>query len=159
MENPNLDVFTAGQAAKITGLSKPTITTMLKDGRLSGSRLQNGSYNITRWQLMRSFPDLQAEDFNRITSVKRGKYQRNQRVEGFSEGEEESKYSSKDVEILTLKHQLEMAQVLLKMEQARREELSREVLNFQMMIEHFQSKIEISKQEEEKPTKKKKWWW
>lgn len=45
--------LTAGQAAKQTGVSKPTISRAIADGRLSASRREDGSWGIDPAELMR----------------------------------------------------------------------------------------------------------
>jgi excisionase family DNA binding protein len=45
-----------GQAAKLTGLGKTTITRAIKSGRLSATRLDGGSYQIDPAELSRVYP-------------------------------------------------------------------------------------------------------
>jgi hypothetical protein len=45
-----------GQAARLTGLGKTTITRAIKSGRLSASRKEDGSYEIDPAELARVYP-------------------------------------------------------------------------------------------------------
>lgn len=45
--------FTLGQAAKRLKLSKPTVSKYLKEGRISGAKLEDGSYRISGAELAR----------------------------------------------------------------------------------------------------------
>ena len=47
--------YTAGQAAKATGVSKATITRALKSGKISGSKDDNGAWSIDPAELHRVF--------------------------------------------------------------------------------------------------------
>lgn len=47
--------MTVGQAAKITGFSKPTIARAIKAGRLSAQRKEDGSYEIDPAELARVY--------------------------------------------------------------------------------------------------------
>lgn len=49
----NATYLTAGQAAKQTGVSKPTISRAIAEGRLSASRREDGSWGIDPAELMR----------------------------------------------------------------------------------------------------------
>lgn len=49
----NVTFLTAGQAAKQTGVSKPTISRAIAEGRLSASRREDGSWGIDPAELMR----------------------------------------------------------------------------------------------------------
>lgn len=49
----NATFLTAGQAAKQTGVSKPTISRAIAEGRLSASRREDGSWGIDPAELMR----------------------------------------------------------------------------------------------------------
>jgi hypothetical protein len=53
MGNPML---TLGQAAKETGLSKPSISKAIKTGRLSAVKTENGEYQIDPIELFRVYP-------------------------------------------------------------------------------------------------------
>ena len=48
--------YTLGTAAKATGLSKPTIHRAIRSGRISATRLDDGSYRIDPAELHRVFP-------------------------------------------------------------------------------------------------------
>ena len=54
--------YTAGQAAKVAGVSTATITRAIKRGRLSGSKDGNGSWRIDPAELHRIYPDARAQD-------------------------------------------------------------------------------------------------
>jgi excisionase family DNA binding protein len=47
--------YTVGQAARLTGKSKPTITRAIKSGALSATRNDDGSYSIDAAELSRVF--------------------------------------------------------------------------------------------------------
>lgn len=49
----NVTFLSAGQAAKHTGVSKPTISRAIADGRLSAVRREDGSWGIDPSELMR----------------------------------------------------------------------------------------------------------
>ena len=49
-------MFSLAQAAKATGKSRPTIARAIKNGRLSASRADDGSYEIDPAELSRVFP-------------------------------------------------------------------------------------------------------
>ncbi len=49
-------VYTLGEAAKITGKSKSTISKAIKNGRLSASKGGNGVYSIDPSELHRVYP-------------------------------------------------------------------------------------------------------
>lgn len=53
--------YTAGQAAKATGVSKATITRALKIGKISGSKDDNGAWSIDASELHRVFPPVAHE--------------------------------------------------------------------------------------------------
>ena len=48
-------MLTLGQAAKMTGKSKPTISKAVKDGRLSGKKGKDGVYQIEVSELLRVY--------------------------------------------------------------------------------------------------------
>lgn len=48
--------YTLGEAAKHTGLSKPTLQRAIKSGKLSASRNEDGSYSIDPAELERAYP-------------------------------------------------------------------------------------------------------
>ena len=49
-------MFSLAQAAKATGKSRPTIARAIKNGKLSASRADDGSYEIDPAELARVFP-------------------------------------------------------------------------------------------------------
>jgi excisionase family DNA binding protein len=49
-------MLTLGQAAKETGVSKPTISKAISKGRLSGTKNEKGEYEIDPSELFRVFP-------------------------------------------------------------------------------------------------------
>src|SRR5215469_16874352 len=49
-------MFSLAQAARATGKSRPTIARAIKNGRLSASRADDGSYEIDPAELSRVFP-------------------------------------------------------------------------------------------------------
>lgn len=55
-------MLTLGQAAKETGLSKPTISAAIKSGRLSAARGEGGQYQIDPAELFRVYPPSSKED-------------------------------------------------------------------------------------------------
>ena len=50
-------VLSLGQAAVAVGVSKPTIQRAIKNGKLSASRNEDGSYSIDESELARVYPD------------------------------------------------------------------------------------------------------
>ena len=48
--------YTLGQAAKATGLSKPTISEAIKKGRISAQKNESGSFEIDPAELHRVYP-------------------------------------------------------------------------------------------------------
>ena len=54
--------YTAGQAAKVAGVSTATITRAIKRGRLSGSKDDKGSWRIDPAELHRVYPNARAQD-------------------------------------------------------------------------------------------------
>ena len=50
-----------GTAAKAAGISKATVHRAIKDGRISATRLDDGSYSIEPCELHRIFPPVSAE--------------------------------------------------------------------------------------------------
>src|SRR5271166_5305390 len=48
--------FTLGQAAKLTRLSKATLSRAIRAGKLSANRLDDGAYSIDASELARVFP-------------------------------------------------------------------------------------------------------
>ena len=54
--------YTLGQAAKATGLSKPTLSDAIKKGRISASKDDFGRYQIDPAELHRVYPPLSKAD-------------------------------------------------------------------------------------------------
>jgi len=61
--------YTLGQAAKATGISKPTLSRAIKNGKLSGQKQPDGSYLIDPSELHRVYPVI-AETSNDNGNVK-----------------------------------------------------------------------------------------
>lgn len=53
--------YTAGQAAKATGVATATITRALKSGKISGHKDENGSWAIDPAELHRAFPPVSSK--------------------------------------------------------------------------------------------------
>ena len=56
--------YTLGEAAKATGLTKPTLSKAIKSGKLSAVRNENGSYTIDPAELHRVFPPASSNQQN-----------------------------------------------------------------------------------------------
>ncbi len=56
--------YTLGEAAKATGLTKPTLSKAVKSGKLSAVRNENGSYTIDPAELHRVFPPTSSNQQN-----------------------------------------------------------------------------------------------
>ena len=54
--------YTAGQAAKATGVATATITRAIKSGKISGRKDENGSWEIGPAELHRIFPPVSRKD-------------------------------------------------------------------------------------------------
>jgi len=54
--------YTAGQAAKATGVATATITRSLKSGKISGQKDSNGAWMIDPSELHRVFPPVSSKD-------------------------------------------------------------------------------------------------
>lgn len=50
--------YTLGEAAKATGLTKPTLAKAIKNGKLSATKNDNGSYSIDPAELHRVYPPI-----------------------------------------------------------------------------------------------------
>lgn len=59
--------FTLGEAAKVAGVSKPTLSKAINVGRLSAEKQSDGSYRIQPAELFRVYPPETSE--NRLTDV------------------------------------------------------------------------------------------
>lgn len=53
--------YTLGQAAKATGLTKPTISKAIANGKISAIKQDNGSYSIEPAELHRVFPPVSVD--------------------------------------------------------------------------------------------------
>lgn len=60
--------YTLGQAAKATGISKPSLSAAIKKGRLSAIRLENGSFAIDPAELHRVYPPVSSNSNEVLTS-------------------------------------------------------------------------------------------
>lgn len=60
--------YTAGQAAKATGVATATITRALKSGKISGKKGENGSWEIDPSELHRVFPPISRKDLETHSS-------------------------------------------------------------------------------------------
>lgn len=86
--------FTLGQAAKESGVSKPTISRALKNGDLSGRKRKDGSYEIEASELHRWKDDYRS---------------RKHQVSQLVTHENDSSNSALQAEVQKLKEQLEAA--------------------------------------------------
>jgi len=57
--------YTAGQAAKATGVATATITRALKSGKISGQKDSNGAWMIDPSELHRVFPPVSSKEHER----------------------------------------------------------------------------------------------
>ena len=62
--------LTLGQAAKLTGKSKPTISKSIKDGRISAKQRPDKSYQIEVSELLRVYPALPDTDADNTVQAK-----------------------------------------------------------------------------------------
>ena len=62
--------LTLGEAAKLTGKSKPTISKAIKDGRISAEQREDKSYQIEVSELIRVFPALPETDADTSVQTK-----------------------------------------------------------------------------------------
>ena len=60
---------TLGQAAKLTGLGKTTITRAIKSGRLSATRVDGGGYQIDPAELSRVYPFVAPQEATGATAA------------------------------------------------------------------------------------------
>jgi len=56
------NMLTLGQASKLTGKSKPTISKAVKDGRISGTKGKDGVFQIEASELTRVYPAISDTD-------------------------------------------------------------------------------------------------
>lgn len=68
--------YTLGQAAKATGISKPTLSRAIKSGRISGQKQPDGSFLIDPAELHRVYPPVSVTD-NDNGSLKQSETQSN----------------------------------------------------------------------------------
>ena len=61
--------YTLGEAAKATGLTKPTIAKAIKIGRLSATKNDNGSYTIDPAELHRVYPAIPFTGKQEVTAL------------------------------------------------------------------------------------------
>ena len=61
-EQPQPTVFTLGEAAKAAGVSKPSISKAIQNGRLSAEKRGDGSYCIQAAELFRVYPPNRSTD-------------------------------------------------------------------------------------------------
>lgn len=52
--------LTLGEASKLTGISKPTISKAVKDGKISGKKNKKGIFEIEKSELIRVYPEVKA---------------------------------------------------------------------------------------------------
>tara|TARA_R110002020_G_scaffold453247_1_gene667975 strand:+ start:348 stop:728 length:381 start_codon:yes stop_codon:yes gene_type:complete len=52
--------LTLGEASKLTGISKPTISKAVKDGKVSGKKNNKGVFEIEKSELIRVYPEVKA---------------------------------------------------------------------------------------------------
>lgn len=68
--------YTLGEAAKATGMTKPTISKAIKTGRVSAKRKENGGYDIDPAELHRVYPPVsgkqESEPVSELTPVNPG---------------------------------------------------------------------------------------
>ena len=62
--------YTIGEAAKATGLTKPTLSKAIKNGKLSAVRNENGSYTIDPAELHRVFPPASSNQQKECNSLR-----------------------------------------------------------------------------------------
>ena len=52
-----MSILTLGEAAKMTGMSKPTISKAVKSGKVTGTKGENGVFQIEKSELIRVYPE------------------------------------------------------------------------------------------------------
>ena len=60
-----MSMLTLGQASKLTGKSKPTISKAVKDGKLSGQKV-NGVFQIDKAELVRVYGEVKLKKLNTV---------------------------------------------------------------------------------------------
>ena len=53
--------LTLGEASKLTGISKPTISKAVKDGKISGKKNKKGVFEIEKSELIRVYPEVKSD--------------------------------------------------------------------------------------------------
>ena len=119
------------EAAKLSGFSLRHIQNMIKDGRLSASRTESGSYSIEKSEFFRVFPDAHPE-----------KWQRKQTQNSFDESrivhETEIKYLKQINELLQA--QLNEARSLIEKSEKEKAALFDALGSTQKLLEHSKKK-------------------
>ena len=119
------------EAAKLSGFSLRHIQNMIKDGRLSASRTESGSYSIEKSEFFRVFPDAHPE-----------KRQRKQTQNSFDESrivhETEIKYLKQINELLQA--QLNEARSLIEKSEKEKAALFDALGSTQKLLEHSKKK-------------------
>ena len=105
----NLMSYTLGEAAKVTGTNKTTIQRAIKDGKLSATRKEDGSYSIDPAELHRVYPlvhlDSSATD-SATGAMQRDATHSNTSTQPLEFAVLEERLRSRDATIRTLEHQL-----------------------------------------------------
>lgn len=119
------------EAAKLSGFSLRHIQNMIKDGRLSASRTESGSYSIEKSEFFRVFPDAHLET-----------RQRKQTQNSFDESrivhETEIKYLKQINDLL--KAQLDEAKSLIEKAEKEKTALFDALGSTQKLLEHSKKK-------------------
>ena len=68
-----LPYFTLGEAAKQAGISKPTLSKAIKEGRLSAEKQPDGSYRIQPAELFMVYPWKPLETGQAVVNLTSGK--------------------------------------------------------------------------------------
>jgi hypothetical protein len=63
-----MSMLTLGQASKLTGKSKPTISKAVKDGKLSGQKV-NGVFQIDKAELVRVYGEVKLKKLNTVDDM------------------------------------------------------------------------------------------
>lgn len=62
-------MFTLGQAAKETGLSKTALSKAIKSGRLSAGKTEDGQYRIAPEELFKVYPKSDRKDESKVNQI------------------------------------------------------------------------------------------
>ena len=65
-----MSMLTLGQASKLVGKSKPTISKAVKDGKLSGQKV-NGVFQIDKAELVRVYTEVNLKKLNTVDDMMR----------------------------------------------------------------------------------------